>query len=37
MRAASVELDRRMSGRIFSAIFEANLASPAGRHAAAAP
>ena len=25
MRAASVELDRRMSGRIFSAIFEANL------------
>ena len=25
MRAASVELDRRLSGRIFSAIFEANL------------
>ena len=25
MRAASVELDRRMSGRIFCAIFEANL------------
>ena len=25
MRAASVELDRRMSGRIFNAIFEANL------------
>lgn len=25
MRVASVELDRRMSGRIFSAIFEANL------------
>ena len=25
IRAASVELDRRMSGRIFSAIFEANL------------
>ena len=33
MRAASVELDQKMSGRVFSAIFDANLQRlPAGSH-----